>query len=203
MQFREFRTALLVLTASVGCTSNPVAPTPPDAPPPGATIGLGCALELDGYRCEATLWGSDGRKDITGLASWSTSDPSIATVNSVGFVTVFRRGEVAIRARYGSVDGFIVMDVEIGGSRRYYRALSGWIVDAQTEVKIPGTTVEIVAGANAGRATTSGSDGSYQLYDLEPGAFTVRFSKAGYRPAERFFVLTGETFNSLDARLMP
>ena len=57
-------------------------------------------------------------QDVTGLATWSTSDTSIATVDSVGFVKVVRAGNVVIRASYRGVDGFIPLEVVPGGLRR-------------------------------------------------------------------------------------
>src|SRR5262245_66529067 len=93
------------------------------------------------------------------------------------------------------------MQLQTTGQRRYYFALSGWVVDAQTETKLAGVSVEFVAGTNAGRTTQTGTDGAYQIYDLQPGTFTVRFSKAGYRSADYPFTLPGDRFVSLDARL--
>jgi hypothetical protein len=138
---------------------------------------------------------------VTGLATWSTSDSSIATVNSVGFVTVLRSGRVAIRATYQNASGFVTLDVEPGGLRRYYRALSGWVRDAAGEALLGGVNVRIVSGPNAGRSAVTGSDGAYQLYDLEVGTFRVQFSRPGYTTAEETFVLTGDKFNSLDVFL--
>ena len=89
-------------------------------------------------------------RDVTGLATWSTSDANIATVNSVGFVTVLQDGQVAIRASYQGESTFLIMQVQAGGLRRYYYALSGWVVDAETETKLAGVSVAFVAGANVG-----------------------------------------------------
>jgi Carboxypeptidase regulatory-like domain/Bacterial Ig-like domain (group 2) len=140
-------------------------------------------------------------REVTGLARWSTSDASIATVNGVGFVTAHRRGEVSVRAVYSGADGFMILQVVPGGSRQYFRALSGFVRESVGEAIIGGVTVAIVDGPNAGRSTVTGADGAYQLYDLTLGAFRVRFSKPGYVSAERNFLLTGETFNSLDVFL--
>lgn len=177
--------------------SGPTAPTTV----PSVLLGIGCGQQLDGYQCSLYDETNGVRRDVTGLATWSTSDTNIATVNSVGFVTVLQDGQVAIRASYKSESTFLTMTVEAGGLRRYYRALSGWVVDAETETKIAGVTVTFLAGANAGRVGQTGTDGAYQIYDLQPGTFTVRFSKAGYRSADYAFTLPGDRFVSLDARL--
>jgi hypothetical protein len=181
-----------------GCSESPSAPSLVVS----FELTIGCSLDLDGYRCTATAHGSDGtRKDITGLAKWSTSDASLATVNSVGLVTVIRAGEIAIRVEYEGASAFMIMNLDVGGLRRYYRALSGFVTDADTRAKLAGVRVEVRSGPNAGRAATTGEDGAYQLYDLETGSFVVRFTRAGYATTERTIDLPGDRFTSLDVSL--
>ena len=164
---------------------------------------MSCGLELDGYQCHAGYTSLTGEQsDITGLVTWSTSDPGIATVNSVGFVTVLQTGEVAIRFNYrGDEMSSGPLQVRPGGSRRDYRTLSGTVTDAQDGSKLANVSVKIVDGPNNTYLFTTGSDGTYQFYDLQPGTFTVRFAKAGYTVVDRQYTLTGETFNSLGAEL--
>lgn len=189
--------AFLMIGSACSDRGSQLAPTTV----PNVLLGIGCGEQLDGYQCSLYDETNGVRRDVTGFATWSTSDTNIATVNSVGFVTVLRDGQVAIRASYKSESTFLTMTVEAGGLRKYYRALSGWVVDAETETKIAGVTVTFLAGANAGRVGQTGTDGAYQIYDLQPGTFTVRFSKAGYRSADYAFTLPGDRFVSLDARL--
>jgi hypothetical protein len=92
------------------------------------------------------------------------------------------------------------LDVRPGGANYYFRALSGWITDAQDKMKLIGTTARILDGPNANRTMTS-TDGAYQIYDLEPGTFTIRFSKPGYVTGDRIAVLPGNRFVSLDVEL--
>jgi Carboxypeptidase regulatory-like domain/Bacterial Ig-like domain (group 2) len=189
--------ALAIALPTVACDDGP---TGPDGP----AVYIGCGQELDGYQCRAeyVLSGTSARQDVTGLATWSTSDSSVATIDSVGFVTVLRAGNVAIRATYRGVDGFLTMPLEAGGLRRYYRAVSGFVTDSQDGSKIAGVTVRILDGPNANRTTTTGSDGAYQLYDLELGTFTMRFSRSGYATVDRPFTLTGDKFNDASATLV-
>jgi len=189
-------TVASLMIASACTDAHSTAPTTV----PSVRLGIGCGQVLDGYQCSLYDETSGVQRDVTGLATWSTSDTNIATVNSVGFVTVLQDGQVAVRASYKGESTFLTMTLEAGGLRRYYRALSGWVVDAVTETKLGGVGVTFVAGANAGR-TGQTTDGAYQIYDLEPGTFTVRFSKAGYRSADYVFTLPGDRLVSLDARL--
>jgi hypothetical protein len=203
MPYRSWFTISALAAFSVACGgSSPTAPTSGADTLLRTTLSMGWAEVVDGYQVQASAYVAEGvYRDVTGFATWSTSDSSIATVNSVGFVTAHRAGTVAIRASYENASAFVTIDVVPGGLRRYYRALSGWVRDAADENKLAGVNVRIVAGANAGRNTVTGSDGAYQLYDLEPGTFRVQFSKPGYVTTERTFVLTGESFNGLDAFL--
>jgi Carboxypeptidase regulatory-like domain len=111
-------------------------------------------------------------------------------------------GNVAARASYRGVDGFITMQVEAGGLRRYYRAVSGFVTDSQDGTKIAGVTVRILDGPNANRSTTTGTDGAYQLYDLELGTFTIQFSNSGYVTLNTPFTLTGDKFNDASVKLV-
>ena len=203
-----------VIVAS-GCDkgATPTAPSPAPSPAPPITsaelvpkaLGVGCSLSLDGYQCNAkaffTLDGSN-EQDVTGLSTWSSSDTSIATVNSVGMVNVLRTGDVAIRATYRGVDGFQSFRAEPGGYRAYFRTLSGFVKDAQDGSRLEGVTVLIYAGVNGGRTTTTGRDGVYRFDNLDPGVFSMRFSKPGYASADRAFSLSGDSFNSLDVNLV-
>ena len=190
---------IAIVITSVACSDGSTQTSGPAGP--SDLLSIGCGMDVDGYQCSLRVATNGGSRDVTGLANWSTSDTNIATVNSVGFVTVLRDGQVAIRASYQGETTFLIMQVEAGGLRQYYRALSGWVVDAETETKLAGVSVVFVAGANVGRTTQTGTDGAYQIYDLQPGTFTVRFSKAGYASADYAFTLPGDRIVGLDARL--
>jgi len=196
--------ALTAAVLAVACGSgSPSAPSPSPTSPSIPPLGIGCGVVVDGYQCHAMYLDSPTStpRDVTGFATWSTSDTSVATVNSVGFVTVLRDASAAIRASYRGADAFLIMDLQAGGQRRYYRALSGFVTDMQDSSRISGVTVQITDGPNANRSTTTGADGAYQLYDLEVGTFTVRFSKSGYASLIRTFTITGDKFNDLSVSL--
>jgi hypothetical protein len=190
-----------ILITNLACSDGPSQSSGPTTPTTLSLLSIGCGQDVDGYQCSLRADSNGVSRDVTGFATWSTSDTNIATVNSVGFVTVLQDGQVAIRASYQGESTFLIMQVQAGGLRRYYRALSGWVVDAETETKLAGVSVAFVAGANVGRTAQTGTDGAYQIYDLQPGTFTVRFSKAGYGSADYLFTLPGDRLVSLDARL--
>ena len=114
----RFLSLVVVLVGGVvaACGGSPVSPA---NNPPDSFIALGCRAETGGYRCTATLESTTGAlKDITGLATWSTSDTNIAIVNSVGFVTVIQAGEVAIRAAYQGTEAALILQVQPSAAGR-------------------------------------------------------------------------------------
>jgi hypothetical protein len=201
-----------VAVMATACGDSPTAPsntttttvTTPAGNSPFPLLLVNCGEVLDGYKCTSTYATSynDQGREVTGLSTWSSSDTSIATVDSTGFVTVARAGNVAIRASYRDVEGFTTMQVEVGGFRRYYRDLSGWVTDSQDETKILNVDVRILDGPNAGRTANTATSGAYQFYGLDLGTFTVRFTRSGYMTLDRSYTLTGDKLNSLSVSMV-
>lgn len=90
---------LLAVAVVAGCGG--ASPAAPRNEPVGA-LTISCYVENAGWRCSLRVELEPGvSRDVTGLAAWSTSDPRVAVVNSVGFITILQPGEFAIRASYG------------------------------------------------------------------------------------------------------
>ena len=58
--------------------------------------------------------------------------------------------------------------------------LYGVVTDASTGFGIGGATVALVGY----KSTTTSSNGAYQISDIEPGTYTVRFSHPDYETVE-------------------
>lgn len=72
----------------------------------GERFFVGASVRQEATVLDATR---DIRPDVA--VSWSTSDPSIATVNSVGLMTAHREGDVALRATADGVTGQLLYKV--------------------------------------------------------------------------------------------
>jgi hypothetical protein len=72
----------------------------------------------------------------------------------------------------------------------YGPQMSGTVTEIGTSVAVAGASIEIVAGANAGRTATTGEGGTYLVRRLSPGTFTVRASKAGFEPTQQSVTLS-------------
>src|SRR5262245_53936586 len=99
-------TATLTIAAAA-CTGssvdNPVTPTP--QPPTAATVTVlvvtNRSITDATMQLTATARMSDGStRDVTPLATWQSSNTSIATVSSSGLLTIVASGEVVVRADY-------------------------------------------------------------------------------------------------------
>jgi hypothetical protein len=125
------RVLLLSLMASIAAMTMscgekdsspiPVAPSNPSpAGPPLPLLLVNCWEDYGpGYRCRAeyvTNFVDQGR-DVTGFSTWSTSDSTIATVDTTGYVTVARAGNVAIRAVYRDLEGYTPLNAQVRSPR--------------------------------------------------------------------------------------
>jgi carboxypeptidase family protein/all-beta uncharacterized protein len=63
--------------------------------------------------------------------------------------------------------------------------LTGVITDASTHAGIGGARLDVLAGANAGKTTTTDGTGAYSLRDLIADSFRLRASATGYSTGEQ------------------
>jgi len=141
-------------------------------------------------RCTATLLDVPrfgDRSDITDRATWTVSDPRIASVEQ-GTVTPAGRGDVDIDAVYDRYRTYIPppsfrMDPGRAAERLY--SLSGFAFYEQTQTAIPDVRVTIIAGEQVGAFTMTNSGGSYQFDRLLVGStIRMRAEKTGFVPGE-------------------
>lgn len=158
--------------------------------PSRGTVMVMCPEFGESFRCRAFAEFDDGGGDVTGLAEWSTGDPTIASVSSTGLVTAHATGEVAIRASYRGASGFAaVWVIPGGGVHGTSRILQGNVYSLNGP--LADVLMEILNGPNAGRRTTTGVNGFFYIDGLRDGQFTIRLSKPGYMTAEYVWSIPG------------
>src|SRR5262245_54280937 len=123
-----------------GNTPTPVAPTPPPAPAGPAAITVGTAGNVESALAPGTtlqLWATaravDGTTtDVTNVAVWQSSDPSVASVSPAGLLRATLEGSVTISAVYQQVTGSLKADIRKPGceatilpARLVYNAFGG------------------------------------------------------------------------------
>lgn len=181
-------TLLAVLAA--GCISGtPTAPVPAHTPPAptvtrvtvggGSTGNPGQTIQMS-----ATALYSDGNtRTVTQEATWSSGNTAVATVTAAGAVTFVALGEAEIRASFQEVFGTTRVTVAPAPVQR--RALTGRVIDGGRRDGLPNARVDILDGADAGRSTNAGADGSFTLDNIAEGTFTMRFSHTGFDPVQQ------------------
>jgi Carboxypeptidase regulatory-like domain/Bacterial Ig-like domain (group 2) len=111
--------------------------------------------------------------DVTGRATWQSSNTQLATVSSTGVVTVVGTGDVDLQATYQSVSGSIRVFV----SHPTTAAMTGHVVEAGPDARpVAGARVQILEGSNA----LSDDRGAFALRGIPMGRVIIEVSKAGY-----------------------
>jgi hypothetical protein len=199
---------LALLLSSCGGASS--SPTPLTCPPPldgDGSADLVCRPDQSNLRCtfDITRYRRDDGPhvcDVTGLATWTVSDPAIATV-AFGFVTVLGHGEVDVAARYGR---FVATPrsflVDRDNSPQQLNWFSGFVRENDSNAAIPDVLVEVLSGYSTGRSARSDPFGHYKVERVLPDEpFIVRASKQGYKSVTAGFAIGGSRAPFLDFRL--
>jgi len=98
--------ASAAFAAACGSSSNPTSPTTTITPKVASVTVASVSRTSSSIQLKATARMSDGTdRDVTGTATWQSSNASLATVSASGLVSVFGSGELDIRATYQAVTG--------------------------------------------------------------------------------------------------
>ncbi len=174
---------LIVLSfgACGGDSSSPPTPSTPSRPHPVPTVvsvtitGVGALAVGEQGQFSATAVMSDGAtQPCSSSATWQSSDPAVASVNSSGVVSALSGGSADIRATCGGATGTLHLTVP---SVTY--TLSGTVLD-ETGARVSDVLVELADGLMAGRNTTTDSAGTFTLAHVTGGTISVRLSKPGF-----------------------
>jgi hypothetical protein len=173
--------ALGAIAALAGCSGNgsatPVAPTPtPAATITAITVTSQPPVGLS-FQLLATARFSDGTtRDVTMLATWSSSDESVIAVSPGGLAAIVGTGAADVRAAYQNVVGTLAIEFGSGA------ALSGRArEEAPNTPPLAGVRVEIVSGARTGTFAVSDATGAFRLPNVT-GVVDVLATKPGYLP---------------------
>jgi hypothetical protein len=186
---------LLLLAACSGSpSSSSPSPSPSNPVAPAITVssvtvnGSAPALgETSQFTATAAL--SDGTtQDVTGQATWQSSDASVAVVSSTGAVRSVAAGEADLTATYSGVTGSQHLEIVAGPAAR--RTLTGMISDDNTGRPLAdGAETQILDGENAGKVGRADTNGAYAISDVEVGTFTLRARATGYESRDQHVTL--------------
>ena len=109
---------LATIVLGVGCGEDPVGPIEPPGPPSSPATVTVAPREVslgalgDTARLIATARAQDGRTISGVTVTWSSSDVSVATVDTTGLVTAAGDGHATVRAALGTISGAARIVVE-------------------------------------------------------------------------------------------
>jgi hypothetical protein len=170
------------LFAALGCgtSSSPTSPAPVATAAASVTsisIARGASTGA-GFQLSATAALSDSTtKDVTTLATWRATTPTLATVDAAGLVTVLETGEATFEATYQSVMGstrMAVVQVRFSVTGRVAT------VFPNEPRYLGGMTVSVTGGANAGAFAISDDNGYFTLSGLRAGVMNMGATRPGY-----------------------
>jgi hypothetical protein len=209
MTHRFLAIAVVASIASSGCSkdSSPSPTSPSPSTPTVTAVSISGCQQAQNFQCTATATMSSGSpQNVTSLAQWSSTNTSVATISAGGVLSPLQTGTTDIRATYQSVAGTASVTITMNNPP----AASTWLLQGvvtesapTATVPIVGARVEIVDGANAGRAATTDGNGYYALSGLTGSTFTLRTTHAAYQIADRPVTLSRDTTMNVTMRPNP
>jgi FG-GAP-like repeat/Bacterial Ig-like domain (group 2) len=207
----------LGLLASCGGGSNtpPTPPTPTlqsvSVSPSGASVVAGKTQQ---YSATGTY--SDGTMKALSTVDWTTSDTTIATINSTGLLTGVKQGSVMVSAKSGTISGST--SATIGAAQLVSIAVSpqgsSLRVNKEEQFVATGTytdgTMQPLSGVTWSSSATNFAaiDNTGLAVGVSPGASTIQATSGKisgstgltvFLPsAPSFNYVTGQSFNSGD-----
>lgn len=147
-----------------------------------STIGVSAQ-----FTATATL--SDGTsQNVTAKATWSSSNPAVATVTSGGVVTAVAVGEADVTATYVGVSG--KARVSPARPAPVTVVIGGTVTDGFSGGILPNITVQVVDGSGATKSTRTDASGNYSVSSVTAGSLTVSFSAVSYVAATKMVTVT-------------
>jgi hypothetical protein len=160
-------------------SSTPGAPTASPSASPTVTAVTVSGQTPSGFSVQltATALLSDGTtRDVTTMATWSSSNESVITVSPMGLASIVGTGSADVRASYQNVVGTLA--IEFGGGF----AVSGRVrEEAPNAPTLSAVRVEVVSGPRAGAFVMSDATGAFRISNLT-GLVDLQATRPGYFP---------------------
>ncbi len=156
--------AIVALAFAVGCRGFFVNPTLSTLTvgPTTPTFQQGSTLQM-----AATGTFNDGTtQDLTSKAFWSTSDSTIASINTTGLVTGVSPGQATITAASGTVSGSTTITIALAN-------ITSIAVTPTSSTKTEGSTQQYKAVATLAGGTTQDITSSVTWATSNPSAGTI------------------------------
>jgi hypothetical protein len=196
-----------LLEACAGSPPSTTAPSPVVSTPAPTMVSLAVSgsAPLAGattqFSATATL--SDGTtQSMTNLASWSSSNSSVASVSATGAVTGLAAGDADITATYQTISGKARVTVVRPAPGTF--TVSGTLRDATSGGILPRVPVQAADSTGTTRSAMTNASGAYAIPGVSPGPVTLTVAITSYEPITQTANVSADTRVDLVlARLAP
>ena len=187
-------TGVILLLMTIGCGSSPSSPQAPSNVPTVTSVTVTATSTGSQFQCAAVAGFSDGStQNVTSQATWTSSNPSVATVTNTGLVTPLSNGSIDIAATHSGMTGTLHLAVTVPPpSPAPTYILSGTVRDGSTGTALSGAQAEVIDGPDAGTIATTDGSGRYVLAGLRAGQFRMYFRNSGYDTLAATVSLSGD-----------
>jgi len=178
------RFAPLVLTLACACHRAPV-----EDGQDIAALRVTCVPVPQGLRCQLLALSplvARPPRDVTADAVWRFDGPTGTAISKAGMLHAAQGGAIGIMAEFRSQRAYIEAWLAPNAPGEILGTVSGHVYIEQHGAlqSLGHVRVEVVAGRNVGRWTTTTADGSYALSRLRPGQGRLRANRPGYTTTE-------------------
>jgi hypothetical protein len=180
-----------VASGSAACGGSPTAVTPAvtvsAVTVTGSAPAVGAAAQ---FTATATLTNGT-TQGATSQATWSSSNPAVATVNGAGLVTGIAAGEADISATFQSIAGRA--HITIANTSPIVFTLSGTVTDGTSSGTLPNITLQAVDSVGNSKSAVSNAAGAFSIAGLAPGVATLTASAISYQATRLTVSILGDT----------
>jgi hypothetical protein len=181
------------------CANSPqtAAPSPVASTQSAATVvsvAVSGSAPLAGATAQfsATATSSDGTtQSVTTLASWSSSNSSVANVSASGAVTGVAPGDADITATFQTISGRARVSVVRPASGTF--TISGALRDGTSGGVLPNVLVQAADSTGATHSAMTDASGGYAIAGVSPGPVTLTVTITSYEPMARTVSVSADT----------
>jgi hypothetical protein len=180
---------MAAMPALPACNNGPSAPSNPSVTSV-AVQGIAPQVSATAPFTATAALSNGTTRDVTAQATWSSSNPSVASVGSTGNVAGVSAGEADIVATYQGVTGRSHVTITRAAVSTY--TISGTVTDGTSGGILPNINISATDAGGNTRSTLTASSGTYTLTGLIAGQVTITASAISYQTTVVTVTLTGD-----------
>jgi hypothetical protein len=177
--------AALATAMVMACAGSDRMPTNPTGPTTTAAVTAVAVSSVNvthtTVQLNATAKLADGTtRDVTSIAAWQSSNPSIATISTTGMLTIVESGAVDARATYQSITGSLRLNVAKTDPTARYSLTGVTRETAPNAHPLANVRVQVTSAAEGEVSVMSDATGAFTIPSLPNALVGIEATKDGY-----------------------